>query len=80
VADLVAFIQHFVVMDDDKLLVVALWIVHTHAIDPADQTLTGDRHRDRPHRGRAGREAREGLQATTWSPYGTDISGHGMTR
>jgi hypothetical protein len=38
IQDLADFIGRFVVMEDEKRLVVALWIVHTHAIDAADQT------------------------------------------
>lgn len=38
VADLVEFIRRFVVVSDDKLLILALWVIHTHAIDAADQT------------------------------------------
>ncbi len=36
--DVMAFIHRFVVMSDEQLLITALWIVHTHALDAAQQT------------------------------------------
>jgi hypothetical protein len=36
--DLISFIRRFVVMSDDKLLVVALWIIHTYCAAATDQT------------------------------------------
>lgn len=36
--DVAAFLRRFVVMDDDKLLVAALWVVHTHAYQAVPQT------------------------------------------
>ena len=38
VADLAAFVRRYVVMTPAQLLVVALWVVHTHCIEVADQT------------------------------------------
>jgi hypothetical protein len=38
VGDLVAFIRDYVVMSDEKLLVLALWIIHTHIVRAFDQT------------------------------------------
>ena len=38
VGDLVAFVRRYVVMSEDKLLVIALWIIHTHIIRAFDQT------------------------------------------
>lgn len=36
--DLAAYIRRFVVLGDDELAAVALWIVHAHAIDAAEST------------------------------------------
>lgn len=36
--DLATFIRRFVVMTDDQLLVVALWVIHTHCISHVVQT------------------------------------------
>jgi hypothetical protein len=33
-----AFIRRFVVLSPDQLLVVSLWIIHTHAVDVVDET------------------------------------------
>ena len=38
VADLVAFIRAYVVMTPEKLLVVALWVIHTHCVEVFEQT------------------------------------------
>lgn len=36
--ELMRFIRRYVVMSPEQLIAVALWIVHTHALDLADQT------------------------------------------
>ena len=38
VSDIAAFIKRFVVVSDEKLLVIALWVVHTHAFSASVQT------------------------------------------
>lgn len=38
VYELMKFIRSFVVMPRERLMAVALWVVHTHALDLADQT------------------------------------------
>lgn len=38
VTDLMAFIRQYVVMDESKLVAVALWIIHTHCYDRFEQT------------------------------------------
>src|SRR4051794_17242833 len=37
-SDIVAFVRQYVVMSDDKLLILALWVIHTHIIRAFDQT------------------------------------------
>ena len=37
-ADVTRFVRRFVVLSDDQLVALALWIVHTHAIEVADAT------------------------------------------
>lgn len=36
--DIAAFIRRYVVMPDDKLLVIAAWVVHTHCVREFEQT------------------------------------------
>jgi hypothetical protein len=36
--DVMAFVRRYVVMSDEQLLVVALWVIHTHCLDSAEQT------------------------------------------
>jgi uncharacterized protein DUF3631 len=36
--ELVAFIRRFVALSDEQVVMVALWVIHTHAIDAADCT------------------------------------------
>jgi Protein of unknown function (DUF3631) len=38
VQDIAAFLRRYVVMNESQATVVALWIVHTHCIDAAEQT------------------------------------------
>lgn len=38
VYDLMVFVRRYVVMPRERLIAVALWIVHTHCPDLADQT------------------------------------------
>lgn len=38
VADLKSFIRQYVVMADEKVLVVALWIIYTHCFEEFEQT------------------------------------------
>jgi hypothetical protein len=38
VADVVAFIRAYVVMSERQLLILALWVIHTHAFGVAEQT------------------------------------------
>jgi len=37
-SDVAEFVRRFVVASDDAIIAIALWIVHTHAIDAADAT------------------------------------------
>ena len=36
--NLIAFIRRFVVLSETQALLIALWIIHTHALDAADTT------------------------------------------
>jgi hypothetical protein len=36
--DVMRFVRRYVVMSDDQLIVVALWVIHTHLIEIAEQT------------------------------------------
>jgi hypothetical protein len=38
VRDLAAFVRRYVVMTPEQLIAVALWVIHTYAVDAADQT------------------------------------------
>jgi uncharacterized protein DUF3631 len=38
VPELVTFVRRYVVMPDEQLLVVALWIIHTHCVEAFEQT------------------------------------------
>jgi hypothetical protein len=38
VPDIVRFIRMYVVMSPEQLLVVALWVIHTHCVQVFDQT------------------------------------------
>lgn len=38
VADITAFLRRYVVMAPEKLLAIALWIIHTHCVEEFDQT------------------------------------------